>query len=176
MEDYKSSPESDTIYYNFDRPLTWSDFEGKVPEGAKWGAMTASGCSYKSSVSVDANNIDIKVGVYTFFMKKNSWKKPTSNSPYHLEHEQHHFDITMLGAAKVVDEIRNAHFTLGNYKTLINTIFDKVYKEQIALQDQYDRETKNSMDTAMQFKWNQKISDEITTLKNNSGENTSIKP
>lgn len=174
-EDYKSSPESDTIYYNFDKPLTWSDFQGKVPAGAPWGAMTVSGFSYKSSMSVDENNIDISVGVYTFFIKNKSWKKPTSNSPYHLEHEQHHFDITMLGAAKVVNEIRKAHFTSQNYKTLLNSLFDKVYNEQIALQNQYDLETKNSMDTAKQTQWNRKISEEIKKLKMNSDENISVK-
>lgn len=174
-ENYNAAPGSDSIYYHFNRPLNWSDFQGNVPAGAKWGAMTASGFSYKSSVSVDANNIDISVGVYTFFIKNISWKKPTANSPYHLEHEQHHFDITMLGAAKVVNEIKGAHFTPDNYKTLINTIFDKVYKEQIAMQNQYDFETKNSMDSVMQFKWNQKISDEIMNLKNKREESISLK-
>ncbi len=174
-EDYNAYPGSDTIYYHFNRPLQWPDFQGKVPTGAPWGAMTASGFSYKSSMSVDENNIDISVGVYTFFMKHNSWKKPVANSPYHLEHEQHHFDITRLGAAKLVYEIRNARFTKGNYKTLLNSLFDKVYNEQIAMQNQYDHETKNSLDTAMQKQWNQKISDEITKLQNNSGEDISLK-
>lgn len=175
IENYKASPISDTIYYDFNRPLNWSDFQGNVPAGAKWGAMTASGFSFHSSMSIDENNIDISVVVYVFFTKHNSWKKPEANSLYHLEHEQHHFDITMLGAAKVVNEIREAHFTPGNCKTLINTIFDRVYKEQIALQNQYDFETKNSMDSVMQFKWNQKISDEIRKLKNKSEESISLK-
>jgi hypothetical protein len=175
MEDYKASPHSDTIYYHFNRPLAWTDFRGKVPAGAPWGAMTSSGFSYKSSMSVDENTIDISVGVYTFFIKDKSWKKPEANSAYHLAHEQHHFDITRLGAAKLVNEIRKAHFTISNYKTLLNSIFDKVYSEQIALQNQYDRETKNSMDTAAQLKWNQKISDEIRSLKEDNHKNVSFK-
>ena len=174
-ENYNAASGSDSIYYHFNRPLIWSDFQGKVPAGAPWGAMTASGFSYKSSVSIDEKNIDISVGVYTFFIKNISWKKPNANSPFHLEHEQHHFDITRLGAAKLMNEIRDAHFTRDNYRNLLNSLFDKVYKEQILIQDQYDRETKNSMDTAMQEKWNQKISDEITNLKSNSGENISLK-
>lgn len=174
-EEYKASPGSDTIYYHFDRPLNWADFQGKVPTDAPWGAMTASGFSYKSSMSVDENNIDVSVGVYTFFIKNKSWKKPVANSPYHLEHEQHHFDITMLGAAKLVNEIRKAHFTPGNYRALINSLFDKVYEEQIAIQKQYDLETKNSLDTAVQLKWNHKISDEIRKLKKDNDESVSLK-
>ena len=147
----------------------------KYLPGAPWGAMTASGFSYKSSMSIDENNIDISVGVYTFFMKHNSWKKPVANSPYHLEHEQHHFDITRLGAAKLVYEIRKAHFTQANYKTLLSSLFDRIYNEQIAMQNQYDHETKNSIDTAMQLQWNKKISDEIRKLQNYNKENISLK-
>src|SRR6185312_5699610 len=175
MEDYTSPPSGDTIYYDFNRPLTWADFQGKVPANAPWGAMTASGFSYKSSASIDEDKIEITVGVYTFFTKNNSWKKPSAHSAYHLQHEQHHFDITRLGAAKVVDEIRKAHFTKTNYKTLLNSIFDKVYQEQIALQNQYDRETKNSMDTAKQLEWNRKITDEMQKIKTNPGLGISLK-
>ena len=174
MENYKSHPGSDTIYYSHDRPLNWSDFQGKVPAGAPWGAMTSSGFSFKSSMRADENSIDICVGVYTFFIKSSSWKKPVANTPYHLEHEQHHFDITRLGAAKLVNEIRKAHFTKGNYRTLLNSLFNKVYNEQIALQNQYDLETKHSLNTAMQLQWNQRISNELRKLNKDNDENLSL--
>ena len=89
------------------------------------------------------------------------------NSAYHLEHEQHHFDITRLGAQKLVEEIKKAHFTKNNFQKLLNSIFNKVYDENIAWQHQYDKETKNSMDIAKQKEWNEKISAQIAGLKNN---------
>ncbi len=165
-EDYKSTPGSDTIYYNFNRPLRWADFGGSVPTGVPWGAMTASGFSFNSSMNAAGNVIDINVGVYTFFTRHDSWKKPEANTPYHLEHEQHHFDITRLGAAKLENEIRKAHFTTTNYRVLLNSIFDKVYAEEISWQKQYDLETRNSMDTAKQLAWNKKISEAISKIKN----------
>ncbi len=113
--------------------------------------------------------------MYTFFTKHDSWKKPNAHIPYHLEHEQHHFDITRLGAAKLEDEIRKAHFTRNNYKSLLNSIFDKVYNEEIAWQKQYDLETQNSMDSAKQLQWNKKISEEIRKLKNDHGQELSLK-
>lgn len=162
----KTAPEtSDTIYYNFDRKLTWKDFQGKPQPGVPWGAMTASGFSFNSSMNMDGDKIDITVGVFTFFIKHDSWKKPDINSDYHLEHEQHHFDITRLHAQKLLEEIEKANFTGSNFKQLLNSIFDKVYDENIAMQHQYDLETKNSMDVQGQTKWNQKISDEIEKLK-----------
>jgi len=162
----KTAPEtSDTIYYNFDRKLTWKDFQGKPQPGVPWGAMTSSGFSFNSSINMDGNNIDITVGIFTFFIKHDSWKKPDINSDYHLEHEQHHFDITRLHAQKLLEEIGKASFTSSNIKQLLNSIFDKVYDENIAMQHQYDAETKNSMDVQGQTRWNQKISNEIEKLK-----------
>lgn len=164
--EHKTAPEkSDTIYYDFNRKLTWKDFQGIVPASVPWGAITASGFSFDSELNEDENNIDITVGVYSFFLKHDSWKKSDINSSYHLEHEQHHFDITRLYAEKLVDEIKKAHFTGDNYKKLLNSIFDKVYDEDMAMQHQYDSETNNSMNVEKQKEWNQKISDDIEKLK-----------
>lgn len=157
---------SDTIYYDFNRPLTWQDFQGAVSANVPWGAITASGFSFDSDMKEDENNIDITVGVYSFFLKHDSWKKTDINSPYHLEHEQHHFDITRLYAEKLVDQIKRAHFTADNFKKLLNSIFNKVYDEDMAMQHQYDSETNNSMNVEKQKEWNQKISGEIEKLKN----------
>jgi hypothetical protein len=167
IENKINKPQSDTIYYDFNRKLTWQDFQGKVPADAKWGAMTASGFSFNSEMEDDGDNhIVISVGVYTFFTKHDSWKKPDINSAYHLEHEQHHFDITRLYAQKLVDEIKKAHFTKSNYRKLLYSIFDKVYQESVAYQHQYDGETKNSIDVIKQKEWNEKISAEVNKLKN----------
>ena len=160
-----NNPESDTIYYDFNRKLAWQYFQGKIPPSAPWGAMTASGFSFNSSMNEDENNIHISVGVYTFFIKHDSWKKTEINSAYHLEHEQHHFDITRLYAQKLVDEIKKANFTKNNYRKLLYSIFDKVYAESIAYQHEYDQETKNSMDVEKQKEWNKKISTEIKKLE-----------
>lgn len=165
IEKKVNNPKSDTIYYDFNRKLNWSDFQGAVPPSVPWGAMTASGFSFNSSMEEYENNIQIYVGVYTFFTKHDSWKKPSVNSGYHLEHEQHHFDITRLYGQKLVQEIKNAHFTENNYRQLLYSIFDKVYNESVAMQHEYDKETKNSLDLEKQKEWNAKISVEIKKLK-----------
>lgn len=165
MQNKSNDPKSDTVYYDFNRKLNWHDFQGNVPPAAPWGAMTASGFSFNSSMNQDENHIDISVGVYTFFTKHDSWKKPNVNSAYHLEHEQHHFDITRLYAQKLVEEITKAHFTITNYRKLLHSIFDKVYQESILFQHRYDKETQNSMDVEKQKEWNKKISGEIKKLQ-----------
>ncbi len=165
VENKINNPSNDTIYFDFNRKLTWQDFQGKVPPGAPWGAMTASGFSFNSSMKEDENNLHISVGVYTFFTKQDSWKKPEINSDYHLEHEQHHFDITRLYAQKLVGEIAKANFTKFNYRKLLYSIFEKVYGQSLACQKEYDQETNNSMDVEKQKEWNKKITSEIKDLK-----------
>ena len=168
IENKINNPKSDTIYFDFNRKLAWSDFQGNVPAAAPWGAMTASGFSFNSSMNEYENNLHISVGVYTFFTKHDSWKKPEINSAYHLEHEQHHFDITRLYAQKLVNEIKKADFTKSNYRKLLYSIFDRVYAESLAYQREYDQETKNSMNIEKQKEWNKKISTEMKKLEKNS--------
>ncbi|MEO8821211.1 MAG: hypothetical protein ABI267_04480, partial [Ginsengibacter sp.] len=68
-------------------------------------------------------------------------------------------------ATKLEDEIQKAHFNRSNYKSLLNSIFNKVYNEEILLQKKYDAETRNSVDTAKQKDWNHNISAQIQKLK-----------
>jgi hypothetical protein len=164
LQNHIANPQSDTIYYNSDKSLTWNDFQGHVPANAPWGAMTASGFSFTSSMNDDGENIDVDINVFVFFIKHDSWKKPEINSAYHLEHEQHHFDITRLYAQKFVDELKKAHFTRSNYKELLNSLFDKVYDESMDLQHQYDLETRNSMNVEKQKEWNIKITADLKKL------------
>jgi hypothetical protein len=43
-----------------------------------------------------------------------------------------------------------------------------VYKENNELQQQYDAETRNSIDTAKQLEWNRKITEELNKIKKES--------
>ncbi len=165
MENKKTKQGSDTIYYDFARNLTWQDFKGIPDDNHFGGAVTASGFAFDSQMDFDGENIYLNIGVYTFFAKSESWRKPQINSDYHLLHEQHHFDITRLGSEKFIAELSNAHFTKNNYKELLVSIFDKAYKESEEMQSQYDAETSHSLNVDKQLEWNSKIGAEIQKLK-----------
>jgi hypothetical protein len=164
MEDKKAKDNSDTIYYDQNKNLRWSDFQGIPDEHHLGGAVTASGFAFDSDIRMTDNFIRINVGVYTFFSKKSSWKKPDINSAYHLLHEQHHFDITRLGAEEFVKEVANTNFSRENYQKLLVAIFDKVYNQSVELQRAYDTETDHSINREAQFRWNDKIEAEIKKL------------
>ena len=164
IENKISNPANDTIYYSTNRLLTWDDFKGVPDYNSPGGAITASGFAFNANMNMIGKDIYLNIGVYTFFSKKNSWKKPNINSSYHLVHEQHHFDITRISASKFCDELLEANFTVTNYSKLLSALFDKAFNENKALQEKYDNETRHSINTSEQLKWNDKITAEIKSL------------
>ena len=165
MEDKIASPSSDTIYHDVKKRLAWTDFKG-VPDTKHYGgAVTASGYAFDADIKIEGKIIYLNVGVYVFFNKSQSWKKPTINSDYHLLHEQTHFDITRLGAENFIKELVASKFTKDNYSKVLDSVFDKTYNENFALQEQYDRETQHSINRQVQLKWNEKIAGEMRKLQ-----------
>jgi hypothetical protein len=166
MQDKKSGNSNDTIYYDQGRKLSWADFQG-IPDAHHFGgAVTSSGFAFDSDIRLTHDVININIGVYTFFSKKSSWKKKDINSTYHLLHEQHHFDITRLGAEQFVKEIAKANFTRDNYRQVLEAVFDKVYNQSVELQRAYDAETNHSINQQAQLRWNDKIEGDILEIRN----------
>lgn len=161
----QSEPEGDTISYNLSRKLTWKDFQGTPVPNYFGSAVTASGFAFSANTSYDEEDITLNFYVYTFFTKKDSWRKPNINDPYHLEHEQRHFDITYLSAVKFTDQLKKAKFNKKNYTELPNQIFQNAQRENEELQHQYDRETEHSVNRELQEKWNQKIDKMLSNVK-----------
>ena len=166
MQNRLASAKSDTIYYALNRKLNWNDFKGMPEANHFGGAVTSSGFAFNSQSEYDGETITINIGINTFFLKSTSWKKPIINSDFHLLHEQHHFDITRLGAENFLNEIKRAKFTKANYQQLLTSIFHKVYKENDEFQDKYDLETKHSIDIKKQEEWNQRIDDQLAKITN----------
>jgi hypothetical protein len=164
MEDRSAKPSSDTIYHDIKKRLTWGDFKG-VPDTKHFGgAVTASGYAFDADIKIEGKVIYLNIGVYVFFTKSQSWKKPSINSDYHLLHEQVHFDITRLGAENFIKELVNSKFTKDNYSQVLDQVFDRSYSDNLAMQNQYDEETQHSINRQVQLKWNEKIAAEMRKL------------
>lgn len=165
MQDRVTKPAGDTIYHDVAKKLTWKDFKG-IPDTKHYGgAVTASGYAFDADIKIERKIIYLNIGVYVFFTKSQSWKKPSINSDYHLQHEQLHFDITRLGAENFIKELVNSKFTKDNYNQVLDSVFDKSYNENIALQNQYDKETRHSILTQQQHRWNVRIAEEMKKIQ-----------
>lgn len=159
-----AKPSSDTIYYEASKPLAWKDFKGNPDLKHFGGAVTASGYAFDADIKQEGKIIYLNIGVYVFFLKNESWRKPNINSDYHLLHEQRHFDITRLGAENFIKQLVKSSFTKDNYNDILNTVFDRTYNDNISLQDKYDIETQHSIKKDQQLMWNDKIAGEIKKL------------
>ncbi len=150
----------DTIYYRPSAKLMWTDFRGKPPLNNPAGAVTSSGFAYNADIHFDDNDrMTLELDVFCYFTRHDSWKKPATNSAYHLEHEQHHFDITYLATLNFIKSVKQAHFTPDNYNRVLSDLFNTAYDKNIAMQHKYDSETQHSIDKVQQESWNQKITE-----------------
>lgn len=160
-----SMPVSEVIYYNPSNKLVWANFKGKPQDpGGRTAAITMSGFGYSASMHSNGKSGELTVQVYCFFNKNKSWVKPGKTTDYILLHEQHHFDIAYIAANIFIDKLQSAVMTSSNYNVLLPRIYNECIDVMNAMQDDYDNETNNGQDTAIQSKWNRFIDDKITLI------------
>jgi len=148
---------SDTIFYNPDKKLTWPDFKGKPGSPSEAIAVTSSGLGYKASMHSRNGKTDLVIDVYCYFSKQNSWVRPGRQSDYALTHEQHHFDVTYIVTDLFIQRLRAAKFTTANYGDVVEKIYGETCRELEKMQNDYDGQTKNGQLRNIQAEWNNKI-------------------
>ncbi len=158
------SPQSDTIYYNLNKKLTWADFKGKPSTSGPAAAITESGFGFKMSVSSFNRKTDLLITVFCYFNKEKSWVRPGMDDDYALEHEQHHFDITYINAVLFIQKLKKAQLNRGNFNVLVNKIHDECFTAMDKMQDDYDGQTSNGRIKAMQKTWNKKVNQQLASL------------
>jgi hypothetical protein len=158
---------SDTIHYNPDKKLRWNDFKGVPDQKSVAAAITESGFGYRLSMQSKNQKTEIKITVFCYFNKMNSWVKPDSKSDYALLHEQHHFDITYIHACLFIRKLRTSQITLQNFASLVEKINDECYNDLGKMQDEYDGQTKNGRLKNIQLIWNKRIDQQLESLITN---------
>ncbi|MBS9463755.1 DUF922 domain-containing protein [Flagellimonas sp. 389] len=146
----------ESVLWNPDKRLTWTDFKGKIPPAAVPAATTASGISYKYSANLIHHEVELDFEVNAYFYPNESWYKPEVCDDIILSHEQLHFDISELFARKMRDKLQRTSFS-DNVKAEIRRIYKEILKELKDFQELYDWETNFSRNTKKQLEWNNKI-------------------
>jgi hypothetical protein len=157
------SAKSDTIYYNANRKLTWTDFKGKPDQQSNATAITSSGFGYMASMESVNGKTDIDITVYCYFSKPKSWVR--TESSYALNHEQHHFDVTYIVTNLFIEKLKAAKFTRKNYDGLVEKIYNESCRQLEQIQNNYDGQTSNGRLKNMQSEWNEKIETQLGTYK-----------
>ena len=155
---------NNTIYYDPSKNLVWDDFKGVPGPPSPVAAITASGFGYKANMSSSNGKGEINISVYCYFNKKGSWVKPGKTTPYILNHEQHHFDVSYLAAGIFINKLKNTVITTAN----CNTVLPKIYKEccdmMNKMQDDYDAQTMNGQLEDKQKKWNNFFAEKLPLI------------
>jgi hypothetical protein len=142
-----------------DTPLSWLDFKG-LPDARHGGALTASGFYY--NFKCENGIAEWKVGAV--FFPEQSYVNPQVRHPYMLAHEQLHFDITELFARKLRKLLEEENIGC-NDQAEVEYFCEKMVEEWRAFQQQYDIETRHSMDRDAQIHWNKLVRDALSELE-----------
>lgn len=160
----KPGNNGDTIYYDPERKLTWSDFRGRPDPASPAAAITESGFGYKMSMQSNKNKGNIIITVFCYFNKRSSWVKKNMDTDYALLHEQHHYDITYINAVLFMQKLKAANINLRNYESVVEKIHDESFAALDKMQNDYDGETSNGRIPRIQYKWNKKIDEHLEEL------------
>jgi hypothetical protein len=144
------------------RLLTWDDFKG-VPQDERYTAYTHYSIRYSYRVLPSpAQDLELEFEGYCELDHQKSWvnKKSPGFLPYEkklLEHEQGHYDICFIELNELLFQFKNNSYTLSNYESKIETIFNDTHIKYKKMQEDYDRETAHSLNQVAQAKWNLNI-------------------
>lgn len=160
--------EEQTITWQEDFKLQWSDFKGEPKPQKTVVATTASGISFGFSTTKSSNGlVDYSFSIVAHFYPDKSWhvNKPLSNIV--LAHERLHFDITELYARKFRQRLSNTTFTNAINKEMEH-IHNTINIELAEMQKRYDAETNHSQNIEKQIAWQKFIAVELDKLSNSN--------
>ena len=150
----------DCIPWEDSRKLTWADFKGTPKKLSPNAALTDSGMSIE--LICDGTTSMAKVKCY--FNPNRSWTKDRQSASL-LRHEQLHFDITELFVRKLRAQLSRFGDDCEALSKHIEEYYQRNYKEFVAYQDRYDRESEHSLNKEKQAYWEQKVARELAALK-----------
>lgn len=143
----------ESILWDENYRLEWSDFKGNPNLNSGAVAITASGLTFDFSARTTSTQlVDFTATVEAHFYPSQSWYKKEDVNNIVLAHEQLHFDITELHARKLRQQIDEASFST-NIKTEISKLHGNINKELKAFQNKYDSESDYSRSIETQQEW-----------------------
>ena len=157
-------PSENSILWNENERLNWSDFKGEPTSNINAAALTASGLTFDfSAKTTQTKLIEFTAIVEARFYPDQSWYRKEYINSVVLAHEQLHFDITELHARKLRKQIAEANFTI-KIKREISRLHSTINKELKEMQNKYDRDSDYSRSIETQKKWKVFVKRELDKL------------
>lgn len=157
----QSKTNKKSITWKKDFKLSKADFKGKVDVNSTNVAQTGANIIIVPFAKKSGKYL---YRVYAKFYKYKSWIN--TDSKIVLNHEQIHFDITELYARKMRKEIHKIKLSKKEVEEFdYRRIHKKFFKEFIAYQRKYDKETDFSRKFSVQKKWETSVKKQLSELK-----------
>jgi len=156
---FAQNKDEDLLKWNADKKLTWADYKASPDPESDAAASTTTYLVIDYNISSSSFTFKIK----SFFSKTRSWG--LHKTAYILSHEQGHFDLAEVFARKLNKKMREYKFNRKTYQKDLNKIYDEVTKEKSDTQNQYDKETRHSIDKSRQAEWLDKIEEMLEEYK-----------
>jgi hypothetical protein len=159
----QSGSGDDILTWNASRKLTWEDYKAKPDPGSDAAASTTTLLLIDYKIS----NTSFSYKIKSHFSKNRSWGR--HKDAYILSHEQGHFDIAEIFARKLHKLMSEYRFDLKTYQKELKKIYEKVTDEKEEMQNEYDQETRHSINREKQAAWLKKIALLLTEYESYSG-------
>lgn len=143
---------ADKVMYDSDRPLVWSDFKDIPSARSRNNATIFSSFSLQGISQMDSGSVVQTLEIAVYMVPNQSWVKVPSE--YALNHEQRHFDVVRIVADRLIDRLKRMDLDLDFYQAKINEAYLDSYREMNRLQEFYDNQTQNGLNSDEQQKWN----------------------
>lgn len=159
--DRSSKANSDTIFYNPDKPLKWADFRGTTPNRSRYAASIFTSFAYEGNAVFKGLFLEVTLTFSVFMVKDMSWKKAEANNAYSLAHEQLHFDIVQVIVNRFKNHLLTTELSIEDYDSQIQYQFIEFFRKMNKLQKSYDDETNHGLNSVAQSEWQESIKKEL---------------
>ena len=156
---FAQSKDEELLKWDPFKKLTWADYKGSPNPDSDAAASTTTYLGIDYNISTNSFSYKIQ----SLFSKTRSWG--LHKTPYILSHEQGHFDIAEVFARMLHKKMSEYKFNRKTYQKDLKKIYEEVTEEKEEVQNEYDRETRHSINKAKQAEWLKKIEEMLEELK-----------
>ena len=161
ITDHLENTEPDTLFYDPNRSLNFSDFKGgRIPPNG-FAASIFPGLSYESTAAMEQGIIQVKIRVKVYALRQLTKVRDDARDARTLNHEQRHFDIVKVAADRFKQRIQPHQLTIEDYDSMIQYEYLKALWEIGDEQKKYDAETSHGLSMAGQMKWDHYLDQEL---------------
>lgn len=156
---FAQDKDEELLTWNAAKKLTWKDYKGSPDTNSDAAASTTTYISIEYNITNNSFGYKIQMR----FSKTRSWG--LHKTEYILSHEQGHFDIAEIFARKLHKTMSAYTFDKRSYQKELKKIYDDILEEKEKMQDDYDNETRHSINKEKQAEWLTKIKEMLEEYK-----------